>query len=89
MQAVLADVGMLNDKGPDEARTAAANHFKVADTSNSGALSYEQFCKFYDTLVTNNAQQQLRFKMGLQVEGRCFLYAAQNSHNLKMSALIL
>eukprot|EP00877_Chromochloris_zofingiensis_P014320 jgi/Chrzof1/9141/Cz03g37130.t1 len=68
LQAVLADVGMLNDKGPDEARTAAANHFKVADTSNSGALSYEQFCKFYDTLVTNNAQQQLRFKMGLQVE---------------------
>lgn len=72
LQAVLADLGMLEGKSSGEASLFTANHMRVADAAAAAqglGLSFEAFCKFYDTLVMNKARQQLRFKLGLQAEG--------------------
>lgn len=71
LQAVLADLGMLEGKGAGEAALFTSNHMRVADAAAAAAgagLGFEAFCKFYDTLVMNKARQQLRFKLGLQAE---------------------
>ncbi len=72
LQTVLSDLGMLDGKSAGEAALFTANHIRVADANAAAqgqGLSFEAFCKFYDTLVMNKARQQLRFKLGLQAEG--------------------
>lgn len=72
LQAVLADLGMLEGKCIAEARQFTATYMRMADeaaAARGDGVSFVAFCKLYETLVMNRARQQLRFKMGLQVEG--------------------
>lgn len=67
----LQDLGMLEGKRAEEAREIVANYMRVADSvafARGEGISFEAFCKFYETLVMAKARQQLRFKLGLQVE---------------------
>jgi hypothetical protein len=71
-QAALQDLGMLDGKRPDEIRTLVAQNMRVADAAAAArgdGVGFEAFCRFYETLVMAKARQQLRFKLGLQVEG--------------------
>lgn len=63
---------MLEGRSAGEASLFTANHMRVADAQavqQGLGLSFEAFCRFYDTLVMNKARQQLRFRLGLQAEG--------------------
>lgn len=71
-QAALQDLGMLDGKRPDEIRSTVTQHMRMADAAAAArgdGVGFEAFCRFYETLVMAKARQQLRFKLGLQVEG--------------------
>ena len=76
LQAVLADLGLLDGKTAREAAAAAEHHMRAADRDGAGALGPEAFRRWCATLVMNKARQALRFKMGVQVEGE--LTAGEN-----------
>jgi hypothetical protein len=71
-QAALQDLGMLDGKRPDEIRTMVKQHMRMADAAAAArgdGVGFDAFCRFYETVVMAKARQQLRFKLGLQVEG--------------------
>lgn len=72
VQAALRDLGMLDGKKPEEIPDAMLSYMRMADAaaaSRGDGIGFDAFCKFYETLVMAKARQQLRFKLGLQVEG--------------------
>lgn len=74
VQAALKDLGMLDGKKPEEVPEVMWSYMRMADAAaaNHGeGIGFDAFCKFYETLVMAKARQQLRFKLGLQVEGAC------------------
>lgn len=71
-QAALRDLGMLDGKKPEEIPDAMLSYMRMADAaaaSRGEGIGFDAFSKFYETLVMAKARQQLRFKLGLQVEG--------------------
>jgi hypothetical protein len=55
------------------------SYMRMADAAAAArgeGVGFDAFCKFYETLVMAKARQQLRFKLGLQVEGACMLCCA-------------
>lgn len=46
-----------------------AHHLSMADRDHSGGLNFEEFCKYYSSIVTSKARQQIRAKMGSEIEG--------------------
>jgi hypothetical protein len=71
-QLALQDLGMLDGKKAEDVREIITNQMRIADAAafaRGEGIGFEAFCKFYETLVMAKARQQLRFKLGLQVEG--------------------
>jgi len=63
---------MLDGKSGNDAREMTAEYMRIADAaavSRREGIGFDAFCKFYEMLVMAKARQQLRFKLGLQVEG--------------------
>lgn len=71
-QLALQDLGMLDGKKTEDVREIITNQMRIADAAafaRGEGIGFDAFCKFYETLVMAKARQQLRFKLGLQVEG--------------------
>lgn len=67
---------MLDDKTAVEARNLTESYMRMADATafaRGVGVGFDAFCRFYETLVMAKARQQLRFKLGLQVEGAGWL----------------
>jgi hypothetical protein len=63
---------MLDGKKPEEVPELMASYMRMADAASAlrgEGICFDAFCRFYETLVMAKARQQLRFKLGLQVEG--------------------
>jgi hypothetical protein len=63
---------MLDGKKSEEVPELMASYMRMADAASASrgeGIGFDAFCRFYETLVMAKARQQLRFKLGLQVEG--------------------
>jgi hypothetical protein len=60
---------MLDGKDVQAAQQLVCSSLVLADRDGDGALSLEEFSRFYGSLVMGKARQQLRATMGLKTEG--------------------